>query len=232
MNKIKSLRVLHETWQSCSACEIAQYRDGSPPVIGAGHVDADYLFIVDGPSQADVLEEVGPLHSRVNVPGARFRSVVENVGISADRVYYTSLVGCAPMSFIPASEKGEPEVRDRDPITDEINACRSRAERIIYTIDPRVVIICGDKSFKSLIPRAERNGKNTLASALEDTFRLPIPGVYGTVYYTAYAIPSPRDVDRSTEKDPNGALAVMVRRLTAISKYVEFAQSVERERDV
>lgn len=225
MDKRRYLVRERKLWEDCAKCDIAQYRYGKDSVFGRGSVDADYLFIVDQPTPVDVTMGKGPLHPRY-AASEKYLTFIEEAGIPMDKCFFASLVGCAAVSFIPATESSAEELRDRDPTHAEVEACRSRIERIIYGVDPRVILLCGERAYQELLPKSVRGPHTTLAKGLGYAFPLNVPGAFGPVTYSAYPLPSPAQVYRSGTARHDAA-AVMLRQLTSIRQYIDLGYQSE-----
>ncbi|HVN50364.1 MAG TPA: uracil-DNA glycosylase [Acidimicrobiales bacterium] len=110
---------------TCTRCPLAGGR--TRVVFGMGDPDADLLFVGEGPGAEEDrqgLPFVGRSGQLLD------RLMLEELGITRDRVYIANVVKCRP-----------PE--NRDPQPGEIEACRPYLERQIELIAPRVVVTLG-----------------------------------------------------------------------------------------
>jgi uracil-DNA glycosylase len=110
---------------TCTLCPLAAGR--TQVVFGVGDPDADLLFVGEGPGAEEDRQGL-PFVGR---SGALLdRLIVEELGLTRERVYIANVVKCRP----PAN---------RDPAPEEIAACRPYLERQIELIDPKVVVTLG-----------------------------------------------------------------------------------------
>ena len=110
---------------TCTRCPLAAGR--TQVVFGMGDPDADLLFVGEGPGAEEDrqgLPFVGRSGQLLD------RLMLEELGMTRDRVYIANVVKCRP-----------PE--NRDPQPGEIDACRPYLVRQIELIDPKVVVTLG-----------------------------------------------------------------------------------------
>jgi DNA polymerase len=110
---------------TCTRCPLAAGR--TQVVFGMGDPHADLLFVGEGPGAEEDrqgLPFVGRSGQLLD------RLMLEELGITRDRVYIANVVKCRP-----------PE--NRDPQPGEIDACRPYLARQIELIDPKVVVTLG-----------------------------------------------------------------------------------------
>jgi len=110
---------------TCTRCPLAGGR--TQVVFGMGDPHADLLFVGEGPGAEEDrqgLPFVGRSGQLLD------RLMLEELGITRDRVYIANVVKCRP-----------PDNRDPQPI--EIESCRPYLERQIELIAPKVVVTLG-----------------------------------------------------------------------------------------
>jgi len=118
---------------SCTLCGLAA--DRSSVVFGAGHPEADLMFVGEGP---------GAEEDRLGLPfvgrsGKLLdRLLDEELGIDRGSCYITNVVKCRPPD-------------NRDPRPDEIATCRPYLERQILAVNPSVVVTLGNFSSRLLL---------------------------------------------------------------------------------
>ena len=153
----KSLHVLQEEAENCTACDLGVRRktvDG-PLIFGQGRRQG-ILFIGDGPTEED--EKAGrPFDSG---PGLILRKVIEKLGLTD--YYFTNLVACR--SCAPwINGQGQPVFRknwktksldlaykDEPPTPIQIEACLGRLHQEIYLVDPVLIVTLGPTAAKAL----------------------------------------------------------------------------------
>lgn len=221
MDKEKRLDVLMDEWEHCDRCGLSEWRGGQRVSFGRGNLNADYMFILDGPTHADILDDVGPLDPETDM-GALFLELIKKSGIALDNCFFTTLVGCAPLTFVPATEETPEDLKARGPKTEESKACRPRIEELIYIVDPAVVILCGENAYKDLLSTSSRGTKNTITKGYGHAFELQVPGKVIEVRYLAYPIHSPEaaDGDRTPTAEHRPVRSIL-RNLSTIREYVK-----------
>jgi DNA polymerase len=110
---------------TCTRCPLAAGR--TQVVFGMGDPHADLLFIGEGPGAEEDkqgLPFVGRSGQLLD------RLMLEELGITRERVYIANVVKCRPPD-------------NRDPLPGEIDACRPYLQRQIELIAPKVVVTLG-----------------------------------------------------------------------------------------
>jgi uracil-DNA glycosylase len=110
---------------TCVRCRLSQGR--TQVVYGVGDPNADLMFIGEGPGfHEDKQGEpfVGPAGQLLN-------QVLGEIGLRRERVYINNVVMCRPPG-------------NRDPLPDEIDACKPWLDERIELIDPSVVVTLGN----------------------------------------------------------------------------------------
>jgi DNA polymerase len=110
---------------TCTRCPLAAGR--TQVVFGTGDPDADLLFVGEGPGAEEDrqgLPFVGRSGQLLD------RLMLEELGLTRDRVYIANVVKCRPPD-------------NRDPLPDEIASCRPYLERQIELIAPKVIVTLG-----------------------------------------------------------------------------------------
>ena len=121
-----SLAVLTEEASACTRCKLAGL-GRSQVVVGMGDPHADLMFVGEGPGAEEDrqgLPFVGRSGKLLD------QLLLEELGITRDRVYITNVVKCRPPD-------------NRDPEADEIASCNPWLERQLELIDPVVVVTLG-----------------------------------------------------------------------------------------
>ena len=122
---------------ACTRCALAGGR--TTVVFGVGDPDADLMFVGEGPGeQEDLAGE--PFVGR----SGRFldKLMLEEMGMTRQQCYIANVVKCRPPG-------------NRDPLPDEIAACRPFLERQLELIDPKVVVTLGNFASKLLLKTTE-----------------------------------------------------------------------------
>lgn len=117
----------------CTRCRLSATR--TQVVFGSGDPDADLMFVGEAPgAQED--EQGVPFVGRSGQ--LLDRLVSEEMGLGRNDSYIANVVKCRPPD-------------NRDPLPDEIDACRPWLEAQIDLIEPKVIVTLGNFSSKLLL---------------------------------------------------------------------------------
>ena len=117
----------------CEGCEL--YRQRKQAVPGEGAEDADLLFIGEAPGWHEDQQGrpfVGPA-------GHFLDELLRSIGLRREEVYIANVIKCRPPS-------------NRDPLPDEMKACRKWLDRQIELINPKVIVTLGRYSLAQFLP--------------------------------------------------------------------------------
>ncbi|MDE0309256.1 MAG: uracil-DNA glycosylase [Acidiferrobacterales bacterium] len=138
------VRALQVAVAGCQRCQLSKTRTNT--VFGAGSLDADLLFIGEGPGHQEDLQGL-PFVGRA---GKLLTAMIAAVGFERDQVYIANVVKCRPPN-------------NRDPLSDEASACSHYLRRQIEIIRPKVIVALGRVSAQLLLdtdaPLRELRGK-------------------------------------------------------------------------
>jgi DNA polymerase len=140
----------------CTRCPLASGR--TQVVFGEGDPAADLMVVGEGPGRDEDLQGrpfVGRSGQLLD------RLLLEEAGLARHEVYIANVVKCRPPN-------------NRDPLPDEIAACRPYLEQQVALIGPAVVITLGNFASKTLLGTTE--GITRLRGQ-----SYPYPGAPGTV---------------------------------------------------
>ena len=132
-----TLAELEAEASSCTRCALAAGR--TTVVFGVGDPDADLMLVGEGPGRDEDLQGepfVGRSGQLLD------RLLAEELGMPRSRCYIANVVKCRPPG-------------NRDPLPQEIAACRPFLEGQLAHIRPRVVLSLGNFSSRLLLERAE-----------------------------------------------------------------------------
>jgi uracil-DNA glycosylase family 4 len=118
---------------ACTACRLAEGRQ--TVVFGMGDGQADLMFVGEGPGAEEDkqgLPFVGRSGKLLD------RLIAEELGVTRDRCYIANCVRCRPPG-------------NRDPLPDEIEACRPFLEGTLAIVDPKVVVTLGNFATRTLL---------------------------------------------------------------------------------
>ncbi len=132
-----SLAELAAEAAACTACRLASGR--TTVVFGTGSPTAELVLVGEGPGAEEDrqgLPFVGRSGQLLD------RLLAEELGLSRDSVYICNVTKCRPPN-------------NRDPLPDEIAACRHFLDGQLACIAPRVVVTLGNFATRTLLERAE-----------------------------------------------------------------------------
>ncbi|RIK47305.1 MAG: uracil-DNA glycosylase [Chloroflexi bacterium] len=117
----------------CTRCELCRGRTLAVP--GHGNPHAEIMFIGEAPGWNEDREGL-PF---VGAAGKFLNEMLAAIDLTRDDVYVTNVVKCRPPG-------------NRDPLPDEIAACRSYLEEQIEAINPPVIVTLGRYSMAKWFP--------------------------------------------------------------------------------
>jgi uracil-DNA glycosylase len=110
---------------TCTRCRLSQGR--TQVVYGVGDPDADLMFIGEAPG----FHEDKQGEPFVGAAGQLLNQLLAEIGIAREDVYINNTVNCRPPG-------------NRDPLPDELEACKPWLDERVAIIDPAVVVTLGN----------------------------------------------------------------------------------------
>lgn len=165
LDRKQELEALYQAVRRCTHCQLHIGRTNAVP--GDGPVDAEIMFIGEGPGFHEDQQGI-PF---VGQAGKLLSELLEQVGIARQRVYITNVVKCRPPG-------------NRDPLPEEIEACRSYLDRQIELIHPQIVVTLGRYSMARAFPTEK-------ISAVHGQPRKVGDFIYFPMYHPAAALHQP-----------------------------------------
>ena len=132
---MSELTELYKEIRACRKCILSQGRTNAVP--GEGPEHADILFIGEGPG----FHEDRQGRPFVGAAGKYLEELLERIGLKREEVYIANVVKCRPPG-------------NRDPLPEEIEACRPYLDKQIDLIRPRLIITLGRFSMHRYFPGA------------------------------------------------------------------------------
>ena len=120
----------------CTKCILSRSRVKAVP--GEGPENASIMFIGEGPG----FNENQQGRPFVGAAGKFLEELLQSIGMKRDQVYITNVVKCRPPG-------------NRDPLPEEIEACRVYLDRQIALIKPKVIVTLGRFSMARAFPNAK-----------------------------------------------------------------------------
>ena len=128
---------LEELAQVASTCTKCRLSSGRTQVVFAdGNPNADLMFIGEGPGYHEDQQGL-PF---VGAAGQLLNTLLGEVGMNREDVYICNVVKCRPPG-------------NRDPLPDEIEACRPYLAGQIEMVDPRVIVTLGNFATRFMLDR-------------------------------------------------------------------------------
>jgi uracil-DNA glycosylase family 4 len=137
VTEVTTTMTLQELGAEASGCTKCRLSGGRTQVVfGVGDPHADVLFIGEGPGYHEDKQGepfVGPA-------GQLLTKMLAEIGMARSDVYIANVVKCRPPG-------------NRDPLPDEIDACKPYLEGQIRNIDPRVIVTLGNFATRFILDR-------------------------------------------------------------------------------
>lgn len=133
---MSTLTELYEEIAGCRRCILAQSRKN--PVPGEGPQNAQVLFIGEGPG----FHEDQQGRPFVGAAGHFLEELLAEIGLTREDVYICNVIKCRPP-------------QNRDPLPEEIEACKPFLDRQIEIISPQMIVTLGRFSMERYFPGAK-----------------------------------------------------------------------------
>jgi DNA polymerase len=130
----QELEALRERAQACAACGLAETR--TQVVFGVGGVGAAVMFVGEAPG----FHEDRQGEPFVGAAGKLLDRLLGEIGLTRSDVYIANVLKCRPPG-------------NRDPRTEEIEACQDYLRSQLRLVDPQVVVTLGNFATKLLLKR-------------------------------------------------------------------------------
>ncbi len=149
------LDTLSEQIAGCTKCGLAASRTNAVP--GSGNPDAEIVFIGEGPGFNEDKQGL-PF---VGAAGKFLDELLASINLSRKDVYICNVVKCRP-----------PE--NRDPQSDEIDACTPWLTQQLGLINPRMIVTLGRFSMSRYFPRASISRIHGQAQVIDGVLVVPM----------------------------------------------------------
>lgn len=129
---------LHELGREASTCTKCRLSNGRTQVVfGVGNPDAQVMFIGEGPGYYE--DKQG--EPFVGAAGQLLTRLLGEIGLRREDVYITNVVRCRPPG-------------NRDPLPDEIEACRPYTVGTLELVQPRLIVTLGNFATRVILDRS------------------------------------------------------------------------------
>jgi uracil-DNA glycosylase family 4 len=132
---VSELQVLAAEVAECTRCLLHRGRTKAVP--GQGPEDADIMFIGEAPGFHEDQQGL-PF---VGAAGKFLEELLEDIGLTREKVFIANVIKCRPPG-------------NRDPLPEEIEACKPFLDRQIELIQPKLVVTLGRFSMARAFPKA------------------------------------------------------------------------------
>ena len=159
---MSNLTDLYEKIAKCDDCRLCKQRKRAVP--GEGREDAEIMFIGEAPGWHEDQQGrpfVGPA-------GQFLDELLQSISLKRSEAYIANVVKCRPPS-------------NRDPLPDEIGACRKWLDRQMELIKPKMIVTLGRYSMARFFPGAT-------ISKVHGTARTSEGVTYFAMYHPAAAL--------------------------------------------
>ena len=140
MKKYEKLRRLEAEAKACESCRLHETRTNV--VFGSGPADAKIMLLGEAP---------GFTEDKTKIPfsgaaGKHLDDLLREIGLRREDLYVTNVVLCRPP-------------QNRDPLPDEIEACRRFLEGHVFVIKPKLIVALGRIAARVLFGRYVSMGR-------------------------------------------------------------------------
>ena len=176
---MSELTDLYAEITNCQRCPLASTRTHAVP--GEGPEKADIMFIGEAPGFHE--DRLG--RPFVGAAGHFLEDLLASIGLRRDDVYICNVLKCRPP-------------QNRDPLPEEIEACREFLDRQIELVAPKMIVTLGRFSMARWFPNARISRIHGQAKKIAGVLYYPM-------YHPAAALHQPRyraDIEQDMLKIP------------------------------
>ncbi len=155
MTRDERAEELYARVRGCQLCPLAATRMHAVP--GEGPLDAEVMFIGEAPGMNEDREG----RPFVGAAGGFLGELLAAAGYRREDVYICNVLKCRPPS-------------NRDPLPEEIDACRDYLDEQIDLVDPLVVVTLGRYSMAKFFPRQVISKIHGQAKEIAGTWYVPM----------------------------------------------------------
>jgi len=156
------LKELNNQILKCEKCVLCKTRTNVVP--GEGSPKAEIMFIGEGPGKNE--DEQG--RPFIGAAGKLLDKLIALIGLTRKDIYIANVVKCRPPS-------------NRDPLPEEVNACRPWLDQQIKIIKPKLIVLLGRHSMDRFLPNQKISIDHGKPKRLERQ-------VYYPIYHPAAAL--------------------------------------------
>lgn len=162
------LAQLEAAVRDCQACRLHEGR--RQVVFGTGNPAADLVFVGEAPGRDEDMQG----EPFVGQAGQLLTRIIQAIGLSRRDVYILNVIKCRPP-------------QNRNPLPDEVAACRPIIEKQLACLQPRVICALGTFAAQALLRTDER------ISRLRGRFHPLGDVLVRPTFHPAYLLRNPQD---------------------------------------
>jgi len=152
---LPDLTDLYTEIAACDRCTLAKGREHTVP--GEGPSEAEIMFIGEAPGFHE--NRLG--RPFVGAAGHFLEELLSSIGMKRTDVYICNVVKCRPPN-------------NREPLPNEIEACRPYLDRQIELVKPRLIITLGRYSMARFLPKASISKVHGIPTRIGEVVLLPM----------------------------------------------------------
>ena len=164
----ESLEQLAAQTAGCTLCKLSEGRTNV--VFGVGPSSARLMFIGEGPGRDEDLQGE-PFVGRA---GQMLNRIIAAMGLQREEVYIANAVKCRPP-------------RNRNPESDELEACSPFLRRQVESVRPEIIVLLGRVAAQFVLQTSEPLGR--LRGEVHEWLGIPVI----CTYHPAYLLRNPAD---------------------------------------
>lgn len=133
---VSELTELYEEIATCQRCDLAKGRTQTVP--GEGPENAEIMFVGEAPG----FHEDRQGRPFVGAAGRFLEELLASIGLKREEVFICNVIKCRPPG-------------NRDPLSDEIEACKPFLDKQMELIQPKLIVTLGRCSMARYFPNAQ-----------------------------------------------------------------------------
>lgn len=146
-----------------ASCTCALKNEATQAVPGEGSASADIMFIGEAPGKKE--DELGVPF--VGTAGKFLAEMLATIGLKREDIYITNMVKYRPPN-------------NRDPLPEEIDACRQWLHEQIKIIQPKVIVTLGRHAMEHFVPGEK------ISEVHGQSFLQTLPGIGTKTFFVLY----------------------------------------------
>lgn len=169
---MSKLLLLEDQIRKCRNCRLFEGTNNAVP--GEGNPEADIMFIGEAPGKDEDLQG----KPFVGAAGKFLAELLEVINLNREDVYITNVVKHRPPN-------------NRDPLDDEIEACRGYLEQQIAIIKPKLIVTLGRHAMNRFMPGLKISEVHGQAKRVKSVVSGIPDKIYFPLYHPASALYNP-----------------------------------------